>query len=105
MAQKVRKDDTVQVFRGKDRGKQGKVQRILSSEGRVVVEGVNILKRHVKRRPGLRQAGIISLEVPIRLSHVRVVCPRCNRPARMGFQVLEDRRKVRVCKKCKEAIE
>ena len=105
MSQRVHKGDTVQVLSGKDRGKKGKVQSVLGKEGRLVIEGVNLAKRHIKARPGVRQAGVVSLEAPLHISKVMVVCPRCNRPARIGVQLLQDGRKVRICRKCKEAIE
>ena len=105
MAQKVRKGDPVMVMTGRERGKQGKVQRVLVKQGRLVVEGVNMTIRHVRPRPGVQQAGRITLEAPIHASNVRIMCPQCNRPARVGFTFLEDGKKVRVCKKCHEVID
>lgn len=105
MAQKIRKGDSIRVMIGRERGKQGKVQRVLRKEGRVVVEGVNMMVRHIRPRPGIAQTGRVSLEVPIRVDNVRLICPRCNKPVRVGFSLLEDGKKVRVCKKCHEAIE
>jgi large subunit ribosomal protein L24 len=102
---KIRKNDTVLVIAGKDRGKKGKVQRVLPRKGRVLVEGVNMIKRHLRPRPGLRQAGIIQREAPIAISNVMLICGKCNRPARVGFKFLEDGRKVRVCKRCKEVVD
>lgn len=105
MAMRIRRNDVVQVIRGKDRGKRGKVQRVLPLEGRVVVEGVNIVKRHVRASGGVRQAGIVQQEAPMDVSKVMPVCTHCNRPVRVGFQYLEDETKVRVCVKCREPIE
>ncbi|MBI2935226.1 MAG: 50S ribosomal protein L24 [Chloroflexi bacterium] len=105
MALKVRKGDMVSVTHGKDRGRQGRVQRLLPKDNRVVVEGVNMIRRHARRRPDVRQTGIVSMEAPLPVTNVQLVCPRCNRPARVGFTFLEDGRKVRVCKKCHETIE
>ncbi|MBI4233467.1 MAG: 50S ribosomal protein L24 [Chloroflexi bacterium] len=105
MAQKLRKGDTVQARAGKDRGKQGKVQRVSLKEGRALVEGVNLVKRHQKAQPGVRQGGIVSMEALIPLSRLEVVCPRCNQPVRVGFRFLEDGKKVRICRKCKETID
>jgi large subunit ribosomal protein L24 len=105
MAQKIRKGDTVLLMKGRDRGKQGRVQRLLVKEGRVVVEGVNMAVRHVRPRPGVSQAGRVSIEASIHLANVRVLCPHCNKPARVGFSLLEEGKKVRVCKRCHEAIE
>ena len=98
MAQKIRKGDNVMVMTGRERGKQGRVQRVLWQDGRVVIEGVNMSIRHVR-------SGRITLEAPVNTSNVRVVCPHCNRAARVGFSILDDKRKVRICKKCHEAIE
>ena len=105
MAQKIRRGDLVLVVAGKDRGKQGRVQRVITQNERVVVEGVNIAKRHMKPRPGIQQAGIVTIEVPLSVSNVMLVCPHCSRGSRMSFSVLEDGKKIRVCKRCKEAIE
>lgn len=105
MAHKIRKGDNVMVMTGRERGKQGRVQRVLWQDGRVVIEGVNMSIRHVRSRPGVQQAGRITLEAPVNTSNVRVVCPHCNRAARVGFSILDDKRKVRICKKCHEAIE
>lgn len=105
MAQKIRKGDTVQVITGKDRGKRGKVLRVMPKKGRAVVEGVNLVKRHVGRRRGVTQTGIITQEAPIHLSNLMLVCPSCGRAVRVGFRFLEDGRKVRVCKKCGENID
>jgi len=105
MAQKIRKGDTVQVITGKDRGKRGKVLRVLPKRERAVVEGVNLIKRHMRRRPGVSQTGIITREAPIHLSNLMLVCPSCRRAVRVGFRFLETGRKVRVCKKCGENID
>ncbi len=102
---KIRKDDEVLVITGDDRGKKGKVRRYYPREDRLVVEGVNMVKRHMKARANVRQAGIIEREAPIHVSDVMLMCSKCNKPTRVGFQVLEDKTKVRVCKKCKEVID
>jgi large subunit ribosomal protein L24 len=105
MAAKVRKNDTVQVIAGRDKGKKGKVTRVIPKEERVVVEGVNIRKRHARaRRPG-EQGGIIEFPAPLHVSNVAVVCAKCGRPARVGFRILADGTKVRYCKRCDEVIE
>ena len=105
MAQKIRKGDLVLVVAGKDRGKQGRVQRVIPQSERVVVEGVNLARKHVKPRPGVQRAGIVTIEASLSVSNVMLLCPHCNRGSRMRFSVLEDGKKVRVCKRCKEAIE
>jgi large subunit ribosomal protein L24 len=105
MAAKVKKNDTVQVLAGRDRGKRGKVTRVITKDERVVVEGVNIRKRHTKaQRPG-EQAGIVEFPAPLAASNVNVVCPKCDRPTRVGFRVLEDGKKVRVCRRDGEVID
>lgn len=101
---KVRKDDTVLVLAGKDRGKKGKVHRVLPDEKRVVVSGINMIKRHTKPRGMARQAGIIEREAPIHISNVAVICGKCNAPARMGYRVLPDGSKARTCAACGELM-
>ncbi len=102
---KIRKNDTVLVIAGKDRGKKGKVRFAYPKENRVLVEGVNFIKRHARATRGVRQAGIIEREMPIHVSNVMLICNRCNRPVRVGFRFLEDGRKVRICRACQEVID
>jgi len=104
---RIREGDTVEVISGNDRGLRRTVQRVLPGENRVVVAGVNIVKKHQPpMRAGRRevQPGIIEFEAPIDLSNVMLVCPQCNQRTRVGFTRREDGRKVRVCKKCGEII-
>ena len=102
---KIRKNDTVLVIAGKDRGKKGKVRFAYPREGRLLVEGVNMIKRHTRASGQVRQAGIIERESPIKVSDVMLLCDRCGHPARIGFRFLEDGRKVRVCRACNEVID
>ncbi len=102
---KIRKDDTVMVIAGKDKGKTGKLRFSYPKKERVMVEGINFIKRHVRARGRVRQAGIIQLEAPIPMSNVMLLCSRCNRPTRVSFRFLEDGRKVRVCNRCSEVID
>lgn len=102
---KIRKDDEVMVISGKYKGKKGKVQRSFPKEDRIIVEGVNMVKRHMRASQGVRQAGIVEKEAPIHVSNVKLVCKKCGQPARVGFTYLEDGSKVRVCKKCREVID
>ena len=102
---KIRRNDTVLVIAGKDRGKRGKVHHSYPEESRVVVEGINMIKRHMRPRPGVRQTGIIEREASIHVSNVMLVCTKCNQPTTVGFKFLEDESKVRVCKKCGEVID
>lgn len=100
----VRKDDIVVVLSGKDKGKKGRVMVADPKNGKVVVEGVNVAKRHLKpRRPG-EEGGIISKETPIYASKVMRLCPKCDKPTREAHKFLKDGKKVRVCKKCGETI-
>ncbi len=101
---KIRKGDTVKVIAGKDQTKQGRVERVLPKSNRVLVEGINVITRHVKASPGLRQGGRITQEAPIHISNVMLVCSRCSQPVRVGFRRLDDGAKVRVCQLCKETI-
>ena len=101
----IRRDDNVLVIAGKDRGKTGKVNRVIREKDRVVVAGVNIATKHVKNRPGIRQAGIIHVEAPLHISNVMLVCPNCGKPTRVAHDFLEDGTKVRACKKCNQVID
>ena len=102
---KIRKNDTVLVIAGKDRGKKGKVRRALPREDKVIVEGINMIKRHSKTKGQARQAGIIELEAPLDVSKVMLICNKCNNPVRVGFRFLEDGKKARICHACDEAID
>jgi large subunit ribosomal protein L24 len=102
---KIRKNDEVQVLVGRDRGKKGKVLIAVPDKDWLIVEGVNMIKRHMKPSRAVRQAGIIEKEAPIHASAVQLICKKCNKPARVGFHSLEGGNKVRVCKKCHEVID
>ena len=104
--QRIRKDDRVAVIAGKDRGKVGRVIRVFPREDRILVEGVNYVKRHERirqTRRGAQEGGIIETEAPVHASNVQPVCPSCDRPVRVGFVLTDDgdrRSKVRVCRRC-----
>ena len=102
---RLRTNDTVLVIKGRDRGKQGRIQRTFPRDDRVLVEGVNIVMRHTKATGVARQAGIIQKELPIKVSNVALMCTHCNRPTRVGRRFLADGTKARVCIKCQEVIE
>jgi large subunit ribosomal protein L24 len=109
---KIRAGDTVEVITGKDAGRRGRVLEAMPTEGRVIVEGRNIAKKHSRPRPvrGSRGAqmtpgGVIDLEQAIEVSNVMLVCPSCNKPTRVGAGTLSDGSKIRVCKKCGGQIE
>jgi large subunit ribosomal protein L24 len=97
---RIRKGDRVVVRSGKYRGHRSEVVRAIPSEGKVVLEGVNVAKRHSKPTARTYQGGIIDKFMPIPVSSVSIVCPSCNEPSRIGMQVDDQGRKVRVCKKC-----
>ncbi len=101
---RVKKGDTVEVIAGKDKGKRGKVIRVYPSGNRVLVQGVNIAKRHMRQRRQDVPGGIIEMETPLHISNVMPVCNRCGRGVRVGFKILEDGSKIRICKKCGETI-
>lgn len=100
----VKKGDTVQILSGKDKGKQGKIITALPRAGKVIVEGINKVKRHTK--PGLKapNGGIIAKEMPLHVCKVQLVCPACNKPTRIAHKQLNGKN-ARVCKKCGEVIE
>ncbi len=100
----IRKDDTVLVLSGKYQGKKGKVLRALPAQSRVIVQSVNMQKKHQKPTKDMQQGGVIETEGPIHVSNVMLICPRCQKPTRVGFTVVGSN-KVRVCKKCGEAID
>jgi large subunit ribosomal protein L24 len=102
---KLHKEDNVLVITGKDRGKKGKVRFAYPREQRVIVEGINYIKKHSKARGAARQAGIIDLEAPIHISNVMLLCSKCNQPSRIGYRKLEDGRKVRYCRNCQEVVD
>ena len=102
---KIRKNDEVMVILGRDRGKKGKVQRSFPNDDRLIVEGANMIKKHMKPRGTMRQAGIIEREAPLHISDVMLVCKKCGKPTRIGYRYLEGKNKVRVCKKCHEVID
>lgn len=104
MAEKILTGDEVIVIRGKDKGARGKVRQNMPRVDKLVVEGVNIAKKHQKAIPNVRQAGIIDLEVPLHASKVMLWCPSCNQPTRVGFRFDDDGNKHRFCKKCDATI-
>ena len=101
----LRKDDKVKVIAGKDKGKIGKVLSVNSKNNRVLVENINIMKRHSRPSAQNKQGGIIESEAPIHLSNVSLLCNKCLAPIRVKMQILEDGKKTRVCRKCDEIID
>jgi large subunit ribosomal protein L24 len=101
---KIRKNDKVKIIQGKDRGKTGKVLRLSPKENKIFVEGINIIKRHTRSKSQNQPGGIIKKEGPINISDVKLVCPGCGKDVRVGFEVRDNREKVRVCKNCGQQI-
>jgi large subunit ribosomal protein L24 len=97
---KIRKGDRVRVLTGKDRGKTGTVTRALPDRGKVIVDGVNIVKRHTKPTSQTNTGGIIDKEMPIAVSNVAIICSSCGKPTRIGYRFEPDGTKVRICRKC-----
>jgi large subunit ribosomal protein L24 len=102
----IRKNDNVVITTGKDSGKKGRVLKVLPGKGRVVVEGVNIIKRHTKPNPQRNiKGGIVEREGTVHASNVQLVCPECGKPTRIGKKILGDGRKVRICRKCEGVVD
>ncbi len=101
----VRKNDLVEVVAGKDKGKRGKVLRVIPKTERVLVEKVNFVKRHTKPGRLSQQGGILERENPLHVSNVMLVCTKCDKPVRTGRSRLADDRKVRVCRECQEIVD
>jgi large subunit ribosomal protein L24 len=102
----IKKNDNVLVIAGRDRGKRGRVLRVVPSKNRLIVEGVNFIKRHTRANPQRNiKGGIVEREATLALSNVQLVCPECGAPTRIGRKRLDDGRSVRVCVKCKGVVD
>jgi large subunit ribosomal protein L24 len=101
----IKKGDTAFVITGKNKGKSGRVLAVLPTKERVIVEGLNIVKKHMKPSKQYTKGGIIEKEAPIHISNVMLMCPKCNKPTRIGSTAYDDGRKLRRCKKCNEVID
>ena len=101
---RIKKNDNVKVLSGKDKGKSGKVLKVMPDQQRAIVQGVNFVKKHAKKKRQEDQAGIIEQEAAISMSSLSVICKRCNLPTRIGVDVMADGSKVRFCRKCKEVL-
>ncbi|MEW6410394.1 MAG: 50S ribosomal protein L24 [Nitrospirota bacterium] len=101
----IKKNDTVVVIAGKEKGKKGRVLTVFPRKERIIVEKLNIIKRHMRPTPKYKQGGIIEKEGTIHISNVMLICNKCDKPTRIGVRYLEDGEKVRVCKKCGENID
>ena len=106
LATPIRKNDNVVVMTGKDRGKRGRVLRVVPDKNRLIVEGVNIIKRHTRPNPQRNiKGGIVEREASLHASNVQLVCPECGKPTRLGKKILGDGRKVRICRKCEGVVD
>jgi large subunit ribosomal protein L24 len=101
----IKKNDTVLVMSGREKGKKGRVISVYPSKDKLLIEKINIIKRHMKPSKKYTQGGIIEKEAPLHISNVMLICPKCGKPTRIGNTVLSDGKKVRTCKKCREVIE
>jgi large subunit ribosomal protein L24 len=102
----IKKNDNVLIIAGRDRGKRGRVLSVNPDKGRVVVEGVNVIKRHTKANPQKNiKGGIVEREAPLSASNVQLVCPECGTAARVGRKLQDDGRRVRYCVKCKGVVD
>jgi large subunit ribosomal protein L24 len=101
----IKKGDFVKIIAGKNRGKQGKVLRVFPQEGRLTVERVNMIKRHTRPTRQMQQGGIIEREGKLHISNVMLMCSKCERGVRVGHQMLEDKKKVRICRRCGEVLD
>lgn len=100
----IKKDDNVAVIAGRDKGKKGRVISVFPQTNRALVEGVNFVKKHMRKTQQDQQGGIVQKEMTIHLSNLMLVCKRCNKPVRFGQSSLKDGSKIRICKSCKETI-
>jgi large subunit ribosomal protein L24 len=106
IAAAIKKNDNVIVIAGRDRGKRGRVLRVIPEKCRVIVEGVNVIKRHTRPNPQKNiKGGIVEREASLSAANVQLVCPECSAPTRVGRRQLEDGRRVRVCRKCKGVVD
>ena len=106
LATPIRKNDTVAVNAGKDRGKRGRVLKVLPTNNRLIVEGINMIKRHTRPNPQKNiKGGIVEREGALHASNVQLLCPECGKPTRIGRKVLGDGRKVRICRKCDGVVD
>jgi large subunit ribosomal protein L24 len=101
---RIRKDDNVEVITGKDKGKKGKVIAVFPKQVKALVEGINFVKKHMRKTQQDQKGGIVQKEVPIHLSNLMLVCKRCNKSVKFGASLLKDGSKMRVCKSCGEVI-
>ena len=101
----IRKNDSVMVIAGKERGKTGKVLKVLLDKDAVIIERTNMVKRHTKPRGPQQPGGIVEKEARIHASNIMIMCDKCNAPVRIGHKILADGEKIRICRRCQEALD
>lgn len=101
---KLKKGDNVAIIKGKDNGKNGNIITVFPKENKIIIENINLRKKHIKPRKQGEKGQTINIPVPLNLSNVMIICKNCVRKTRIGYKILEDKSKVRICKKCKEEI-
>jgi len=101
----IRKNDSVIVIGGKERGKTGKVLRVMPDKDAVIIERLNMVKRHTKPRGPQQPGGIVEKEAAIHASNIMILCDKCNAPVRVGHKTLADGKKIRICRRCNEALD
>ena len=100
---KIKKGDKVKVIAGKDKGRDGKVEKVYKKQNKVLLPGINIYKKHIKKNEKMPKGGVVELPRPINISKVMLICPTCNKPSRTGYKI-EKNKKIRICKKCKTKV-
>ena len=100
---KILKGDKVKVTTGKDKGREGKVERVYNKQKKILIEGINIYKRHIKKSEKVPQGGIVDVPRPLDVSKVMLICPKCNKPSKIAIK-RENKKKSRICKNCKSVI-
>jgi large subunit ribosomal protein L24 len=105
MGLSVKKNDTVLVIAGREKGKKGRVLSVYPSKGRLLIEKINMIRKHMKPTRKYAQGGIIEKEAPLHISNIMLICPKCNKPTRISNTHLQEGRRVRMCKKCREVMD
>lgn len=100
----IKKGDTVQIICGKDRGKKGKILQVFQSKNMVVVEGLNLRAKNVRPKKMGEKGQVVRFNAPLNSSNVQLFCTKCNKPVRVGYKILDNKKKIRVCHKCKEML-
>lgn len=100
----IKKGDTVQIISGKDKDKKGKVLQVLPSENKVVVEGLNLRAKNVRPKKMGEKGQVVRFNAPLDSSNVQIFCSKCNKPVKAGYKILDNKKKIRICRKCKEII-